>query len=348
MPIEHTPQNHTQRFLTMRQQLLGADSIHQEIIGQAAIADKKSSFVIWPSQRNVSKTDFQEVTLWSATQVDQPSEQPRILPLTIERADKLAVPTRLDTIPTSTGESTSTEFIRFTTPAAAPARAAKPRAFLRMALVGIMLVSLLVMASVVIPDVYYRLMPEQVADVTTKQALVADTVIEPVATPTPVLPAVDLSLPIGEHLRIPIIGVDANVTASDNSEESLQQGAWMVPDFGRPTDFSQPTIIASHRYGWLWWWQSDFGRKTSFYYLPETKVGDQIEVITGQRRFVYEIYAKEEGQLISDYSADLILYTCKFLNSPERYFVYAKRLPATQAPTAHESQSGATAIFDKT
>lgn len=282
------------------------------------------SFIIWPSERVVKPSDHQEVTLW---QTVEPTTMHR-LPVTPE-----------------TVSSAPTEFIQFSE--LSPARPVRSdrRRVLRITLLGVMLLSLFVMASLVIPDVYYRLRPESASEVAVTRVAQLEPVIQP--SETPILPPVDPSLPSGEHLRIPTIGVDASVSATIDPDEALRKGAWRVPDFGRPTDFSQPTIIASHRYGWLWWWQSDFGRKNSFYSLPETKPGDQIEIISDQRRFVYEIYAKTEGQSITDYSADLILYTCKFLNSPERYFVYAKRIPTIETPTANETQSGGPAVFDK-
>lgn len=357
-------------------------SVHSGLIGtnhQIKLLKTSDSIIIWPEERVVSSADYDEVTVWAAPrvlpivdiipggEVLYTETQPQTVPAneqsaavqqqTIGLAEQLPVQ-QLDTIQpsptfallTSVSQSDSSREA-FITLGPAPTGADKKswgRSLTRLLLLGVMVVSLVVMASAVVPEVYYRLQPEKVADVTGGQTTPSPTVIVPVATPQPALPLVDPTLPQGEWLRIPTIGVDAGILATSNPDEALVKGAWMVPDFGRPADFSQPTIIASHRYGWLWWWQSDFGKKNSFYYLPETKLGDTIEVITDQRRFVYEIYAMEEGESINDYAADLILYTCKFLNSPERYFVYAKRLPADETPTASEPQSGKTAIFDKT
>lgn len=263
----------------------------------------ENSIVIWPAERVVSPTDFASVTLWQA----RPGQ---------ERQNAISSRQQLPTLDRFTIRSKSTRGLTGT-----------KRTILRFTLLAIMIMSFIVMASVVIPDVYYRLQPEEDAVVLSKPPATDSQLADllPTPTPAPVLPPIDTSLPEGDWLRIPGIGVDAGVLATENADDALMQGAWMVPDFGRPSDSTQPTIIASHRYGWLNWWQTDFGRKNSFYYLPEVGVGDRVEVITGQRKYVYTVYAVEEGQLISDYQGDLILYTCKFLNSPERYFVYARR-----------------------
>ena len=342
---------------------------------------QNDSIVIWPQERTVARTDFAEVTLWQApagavarntlmgaqkrTAIGATTVTPRVLSvtgltnttdrysdlhfsnksITAQNNTQIRPTISLDTVPSA---PIAEQFVTFAPLAGTTKPPTANRSFLRFGLLSVMLLSLIVMASVVIPDVYYRLMPESATEVAITADSITPVVIEPVAPAQPELPPVDPTLPTGEYLRIPTIGVDAGVQATLVAEEALESGAWRVPDFGTPLDFSQPTIIASHRYGWLWWWQSDFGKKNSFYYLPETQLGDTIEVITDQRRFTYEIYAKEEGQTISDYSADLILYTCKFLNSPERYFVYAKRVPAGEQPTANDSQSGDTVNFDKT
>jgi sortase (surface protein transpeptidase) len=108
-------------------------------------------------------------------------------------------------------------------------------------------------------------------------------------------------------------------------ESALKKGVWRVPDFKAPFDSAQgkPMILAAHRFGYLDWTQ-EYRLKNSFYELPKVKIGDKIQVIWDQHRYNYEVTRVAEGTKIDDYSGDLILYTCKFLVSPERYFVYAK------------------------
>ncbi len=137
------------------------------------------------------------------------------------------------------------------------------------------------------------------------------------------LPEKDSSLPQGDWIIIPRIGVYTQLQRTPESQEALETGVWWVPDFALPGELDRPMIVAGHRYGWQWWWKTDYWKYHSFYKLPELEVGDQIEIISDQRKWVYEIYASEEDQEITDYEADLILYTCKFLNSPIRFFKYA-------------------------
>ena len=96
-----------------------------------------------------------------------------------------------------------------------------------------------------------------------------------------------------------------------------------MPDFGDPYNREKPTILAAHRFGYLAW-SVKYRLANSFYNLPKLKVGDRIEVNWLKRKYMYEVYATGEGKEITDYTADLILYTCKFLESPIRLFAYAR------------------------
>lgn len=143
------------------------------------------------------------------------------------------------------------------------------------------------------------------------------------------LPPQDENLPQGEWLSIPRIGVKTEFLRTVNDEDpetALRVGVWFVPGYGEPGDLTQPMIMAAHRFGYEVWWQSDYWKYNSFYFLPDTQPGDKVEIIKEQRRYVYEIYAGEESDQITDYDADLILYTCKFLNSPVRHVRYARLL----------------------
>jgi LPXTG-site transpeptidase (sortase) family protein len=141
--------------------------------------------------------------------------------------------------------------------------------------------------------------------------------------------AKDLSLPEGHYLSIPKIGVDTILweAPSDSYEQVLRKGVWRVPEFADPTLVGQgrPMILAAHRFGYLDWTQA-YRLKNSFYDLPKLKNGDMVEIVWNQHRYDYQIQKVEEGTDISDYSSDLIMYTCKFLVSPVRIFVYAKKI----------------------
>jgi hypothetical protein len=190
-------------------------------------------------------------------------------------------------------------------------------------LTTVLLASIAIIGSVVIPEAYSKFFPESVSQVATHT---------PVATSAPVVvvekkyePPLDPSLPEGTWIYIPKIGVETEAQATIDPNEALDTGVWMVPDFGVPSpDVQDPIIMAAHRFGWQWWWQDEYWRKHSFYLLTDTQPGDRVEIVHNQRKWTYEIYAGEEGTEITDYEADLILYTCKFLNSPIRYFRYAR------------------------
>lgn len=140
-------------------------------------------------------------------------------------------------------------------------------------------------------------------------------------------PQIDNSLSFESKLKIPSIRVDTKIHEAvlDNYESALKLGVWRVSDFGTPYDRSKPTIIAAHRYGYLAW-SNLYRRLNSFYNLPKLKVGDVVEIDWQQRKYVYAVYAENKGEEITDYSADLILYTCETLNSPVRIFKYARLL----------------------
>ena len=138
------------------------------------------------------------------------------------------------------------------------------------------------------------------------------------------LPELDFSLPSGNHIYINKIGVQGRIHEGENPEQALEKGVWRVYNFGTPEDESL-IILSSHRFGHFSWTQEQ-REKQSFYHLPSTRVGDQIEIIWNQRKYIYEIYKAREGERITDYNADLILYTCKLYNSPVRIFRYAQRI----------------------
>lgn len=140
-------------------------------------------------------------------------------------------------------------------------------------------------------------------------------------------PGFDASLPLENRIRIPSIGVDTAIQEStlEYYEEALKKGIWRVSDFGTPYTRNEPTIMAAHRFGYLAW-TNIFRRENSFFSLPKLKEGDIVEIIWRQRKYVYEVYATEESEEISDYSGDLILYTCEALSSPIRIYKYARLL----------------------
>ncbi len=141
------------------------------------------------------------------------------------------------------------------------------------------------------------------------------------------MPPFDSKLPIINHLTISSIGVDTPVQEAtyDNYEEALRRGVWRVSDFGVPNETGSPVILAAHRFGYLAWTNS-FRHKNSFFNLPKVQTGDTIQIVWRQRKYTYEVYKVDKAREITDYTADLILYTCETLSGPERIFLYARMI----------------------
>lgn len=175
----------------------------------------------------------------------------------------------------------------------------------------------------VVPYIAYRLNPEETTNEVTKisQPVVDDTELQPTIETS--LPPIDLTLPLEPYISIPKIGVSSPISTASDYTQALKEGAWIVPGYGTPENEIVPIIIAAHRFGYIYW-DDETRQKISFYNLPKTQAGDIIEVIWGQRRYTYEIYMQAESTKISEYSADLVLYTCKYFNSPIRIFRYAR------------------------
>lgn len=228
-----------------------------------------------------------------------------------------------DTVPQVTQEN---NLIKVTSKTDVVSKDSLLKSITRFVLTVIMVVSLSVGAILIVPEVYYTVFSRDTAVGKIADEAKLQVSSQPMVTPDPepYMPPQNPDLPTGTWISIPRIGVYSEMHATLDENEALNKGVWLVPDFGRPGDTTQPVIAAAHRFGWDWWWKSDYWKYNSFYLLTETEPGDRIEVIYDQRKWVYEIYAGEEGELISDYDADLILYTCKYLNSPIRYFRYAK------------------------
>lgn len=192
-------------------------------------------------------------------------------------------------------------------------------------IIGFVLIicSLALVLTPMLPYIIYRIHPSETTNEVNKLADTIEDTTSSQTTNTPSLPAIDLSLPTDPYISIPKIGVYSPISTISNYTEALRHGAWMVPNFGTPTNEVIPIIVAAHRFGYISWGITT-RNKISFYNLPKTHVGDTIEIIWEQRRFTYEIYKEEEGTSITDYSANLILYTCKYFNSPTRIFRYAR------------------------
>jgi sortase (surface protein transpeptidase) len=181
------------------------------------------------------------------------------------------------------------------------------------------------------PHLFYRLFPATSGNLASTIAstvaignLPAETTPSAKITPAPKLPDIDPSLPKENGLIIDKIGVKGAIHEGTDWEQILKTGIWRVPDFGTPETNNLPIIIAAHRWGYLDW-SAAFRKLNSFYDLPKLVVGDTVEIIWDQRPYEYKIYSVSTGTKITEYNANLILYTCQMWNSPVRFFVYANR-----------------------
>lgn len=192
------------------------------------------------------------------------------------------------------------------------------------------LITLVLIAIPTAPYVWYRLHPDAVQideeNIVKEIVQKKEDVIEKEPTPTSNIPPFDPSLPEGYFVLIPSVGINSPITASKEYKKALTKGTWIVSDFGTPELDSLPIILAAHRFGYNNW---TAGKRNlvSFYNLPKTENGNRVSIYWNQREYKYEIYNGDISTYITDYSADLILYTCKYFgNSPERIFRYAKRV----------------------
>jgi sortase (surface protein transpeptidase) len=189
-------------------------------------------------------------------------------------------------------------------------------------------ISVVLVAFPIAPYIMYRMNPG-LTD--TEIDNISQKLVETEIIPTEVddnednLPQFDASLPEDPYLLIPDIKVSSPIDKTKDPEESLKNGTWMVPDYGIPDDNALPIIVAAHRFGYVYW-DTETRNRVSFFNLPKTNIGDTVEIIWNQRKYIYEIYAEDESTYIKDYDADLILYTCKYFNSPQRIFRYAVRV----------------------
>lgn len=191
---------------------------------------------------------------------------------------------------------------------------------------SLLILSLILVIIPVFPYIWYRINPTETEREVKK---IAANVVEDKIEETPIeqskIPQLNENLPEGYFIVIKSIDVNSPISDSKDYTKALKNGSWIVPEYGTPEKDELPIIIASHRFGYASW-SNEFRNRISFYNLPNTEVGDTVSIYWNQREYIYKIYATEESTYISDYNADLILYTCKYFNSPIRIFRYAERI----------------------
>lgn len=192
-----------------------------------------------------------------------------------------------------------------------------------------LIASLFIGSILIAPDAFYRFVQydPQLIEASIEESPLAGSFEDGALYSTVQLPPLNENLPEGRWVTIPKIGVRTEILEEtlEDHENALQKGVWRYTDLGTPEESGGPMILIAHRFGYLKWTNA-YRRQHSFYNLDKLEIGDTFEVIWDQRRYEYEIYAGEEAQEISDYSADIILYTCKYLNSNVRILRYARRV----------------------
>ncbi len=191
------------------------------------------------------------------------------------------------------------------------------------------LITLVLIAIPTAPYIWYRLNPDavEIDEEKISKDIVDDK--EEIEEKEPIeenkVPPFDPNLPEGYFVLIPSVGINSPITPTKDYRKALTKGTWIVDDFGTPENDSLPIILAAHRFGYSSWSTSK-RNLISFYKLPDTKSGTRVSIYWNQREYIYEIYDGDIGTYITDYSADLILYTCKYYSTPERIFRYANRV----------------------
>lgn len=176
------------------------------------------------------------------------------------------------------------------------------------------------------PNIWYSLKDDASQQDSVSIATVVEAIEPEIEEKTSLsLPPLDESLPKENQIKISSIGVDSEIIQNIDPYKGLLKGTWIVPDFGTPENNELPIIIAAHRFGYTSW-SREFRYTSSFYNLPKLKVGDRVQLIWQQRSYEYEVYKQEDDTQITDYDADLILYTCRMYNSPIRVFRYLQRV----------------------
>ena len=157
--------------------------------------------------------------------------------------------------------------------------------FINSFLLTISIVSFMFVGLLMLPDFYYQIFPADVQPLITLESGTplggefdegAGELTEAVEKKIS-LPDKNESLPEGNWLIIPRIGVRTQLRSTQDPAESLKQGVWMSPSYGKPgDDYDLPIILAAHRFGWEWWWQTDYWKYHSFYSLPDLEPGDMV------------------------------------------------------------------------
>jgi LPXTG-site transpeptidase (sortase) family protein len=165
------------------------------------------------------------------------------------------------------------------------------------------------------------------ADEDTETEILSEEIVDPgykpnLSTETDVIVPSDEAVTYGNRIMIPSVGTDGLIYECTTPECGLEKGAWRIPEFNTPKNTEYPMVIAAHRWG-----PDNLSTaeriKNLFYSLDKVFIGDIIEVEWDGQIYRYVVTHTEENIQITRDSDDLILFTCKYYNSPVRIIVYA-------------------------
>ena len=132
------------------------------------------------------------------------------------------------------------------------------------------------------------------------------------------------------HIVIPKIGVNTKILTDGSLEKRMYKGVAIVNKFATPplaltSRNKSPTILVSHRFGYVWWTPS-YRRTNSFHNIDKLRKGDEILIRWDNKLYKYKVTKTEVSTVISDYNHKLILYSCVSYTSKKRLIVYADLL----------------------
>ena len=100
---------------------------------------------------------------------------------------------------------------------------------------------------------------------------------------------------------IPKIGVNINVSDTDDQDEALSKGAWHFPETSTPNGGGN-SAFSAHRYQYL------PPHSETFYLLDKLETGDTFIVVWDGKEYLYSVY---ETMIVSPYSVEVLNSTEK-------------------------------------
>jgi len=115
------------------------------------------------------------------------------------------------------------------------------------------------------------------------------------------------------RLIIPSIGVDMEI---GEHERHLDFGGWVQ----EINDEGIPNLIAVHRFGFNSLTAEEKVKQT-LYHVNKLNEGDVIYLVWDKVLYEYEVKGIVSGVNNPEVKADLVIYTCRFVSSRDRFFI---------------------------